>query len=69
MLNLGHVVAAFRNDKRALHDLIAGTQVTAQAPMPGWAKAWLALQLVAVLAVLLGALAWLGWVLLQRAQL
>jgi uncharacterized RDD family membrane protein YckC len=50
-LNLGHALAGFRRDHRALHDLVAGTQVLARGPMPGWARAMLAL--VALAAVLL----------------
>lgn len=43
-LNLGHAIVGWRADRRALHDLIAGMQVVADAPMPRWARAWLALQ-------------------------
>jgi uncharacterized RDD family membrane protein YckC len=46
-LNLGHALAGFRRDHRALHDLVAGTQVLARGPMPGWARALLALVLLA----------------------
>ena len=41
-LNLGHALAGFRRDHRALHDLVAGTQVLGRGPMPGWARAMLA---------------------------
>ncbi len=65
MLNLGHAIVAWREDHRALHDLLAGTQVLAHAPMPRWARAWLGLQGGALAALLLGTLGWFGWQLLQ----
>jgi uncharacterized RDD family membrane protein YckC len=46
-LNLGHALAAVPPQKRALHDYIAGTRVVhadGEPRLPGWAKAWLALQ-------------------------
>ena len=49
-LNLGHALAAVPPRKRALHDYVAGTRVVDDAagqPLPGWARAWLVLQLVA----------------------
>lgn len=59
--NLGHALAAVPPQKRALHDYIAATRVIHAGAMqgggeprlPGWAKAWLALQWIA--AVLLPA--------------
>jgi uncharacterized RDD family membrane protein YckC len=69
LLNLGHALAGWRRDRRALHDLIAGTQVLAEGPMPRWARAWLGLQLAVMLAALLGALAWFAWQLYQLATL
>ena len=69
LLNLGHVIVALRSDRRALHDLLAGTQVLAEAPMPGWARAWLGLQAAALVAVLFGLFAWLAWLLAQLASL
>lgn len=63
-LNLGHALAGWRADRRALHDLIAGMQVVADAPMPRWARVWLAAQfagLAALLLFLVGRLAWLLW--------
>jgi uncharacterized RDD family membrane protein YckC len=48
-LNLGHALAAVPPRKRALHDYIAGTRVVhgdGEARLPGWAKAWVALQLL-----------------------
>ena len=48
-LNLGHALAAWRRDKRALHDLLAGTTVLNRDPehpeMPLWAKWMVGLQL------------------------
>lgn len=64
-LNLGHALAAWTPQKRALHDLLAGTRVLAKdASMPGWAKSWLALQIVAALL----ACAWLYLSLLGAMQ-
>lgn len=51
-LNLGHALAAWTPQKRALHDFVAGTRVIAvdgNARLPAWAKAWLLLQAVAAL--------------------
>ncbi|MEZ5465223.1 MAG: RDD family protein [Lysobacteraceae bacterium] len=48
-LNLGHALAAWRKDKRALHDLLAGTRVLNRDPahpeMPVWAKWMIGVQL------------------------
>jgi uncharacterized RDD family membrane protein YckC len=50
-LNLGHALAALPPQKRALHDYLAGTRVTMPADasqrLPGWAKAWLWVQVLA----------------------
>lgn len=58
-LNLGHALAAWTPDKRALHDYLAGARVerlsNAPAAMPRWARAWLWLQALAFV----GFLAWL----------
>ncbi|WP_165967432.1 RDD family protein [Luteimonas aestuarii] len=58
-LNIGHAMAALPPQRRALHDAIAQARVVQvagdEAPLPAWAKAWLALQ--ALLAV--AAFAWL----------
>lgn len=54
-LNLGHAMALARPRQRALHDYIAGTrlvQAREAMPLPGWARAWLALQLLASLAAM-----------------
>jgi uncharacterized RDD family membrane protein YckC len=52
-LNLGHALAAWTPQKRALHDYVAGTRVIVDgddAPgLPAWAKGWLLLQVVAAL--------------------
>ena len=55
LLHLGHAMAAWTKERRALHDLIAGTRVVqvddANAPLPAWARAWLATQVIAVVAL------------------
>ncbi len=52
-LNLGHALAAWTPQKRALHDFLAGTRVLANdgadTALPAWAKAWIALQIAATL--------------------
>jgi uncharacterized RDD family membrane protein YckC len=50
-LNLGHALAGFRRDHRALHDLVAGTQVLGTGPTPRWA--WLVLGVALLASVLL----------------
>lgn len=65
-LNLGHAMAGWTQDKRALHDYVAGTRVENVDPSKGalpdwarivvWLQAALALGSVLVLAVLLAAL-------------
>lgn len=65
-LNLGHALAAVPPQKRALHDYIAGTRVLCRDDpprLPGWARAWLALQVIASIALI----AW--WVLRSVAAL
>lgn len=52
LLHLGHAMAAWREDGRALHDLAAGTRVSGQPQLPAWAWGFLALQGLAVLALL-----------------
>ncbi|HVR80598.1 MAG TPA: RDD family protein [Luteimonas sp.] len=61
--NLGHALAAVPPQKRALHDYVAGTRVIharavrgdGDPRLPVWAKAWIALQVVAGFALV----AWL----------
>lgn len=52
-LNIGHAMALLRPDRRALHDLLSGTGVLQACapgtPLPAWARAWLGLQLLALL--------------------
>jgi hypothetical protein len=50
-LNLGHALAGFRRDHRALHDLLAGTQVLGRGPTPRWARGLLAGVLAAAVLV------------------
>jgi hypothetical protein len=60
-LNLGHLWAAVAPAHRALHDRLAGTSVLARdprAPLPGFARAWLGVQLLAAVAAGLGWMAW-----------
>lgn len=51
-LNLGHALAALRPDRCALHDLLSHSRVVlaagASPQLPGWARAWLALQVIGV---------------------
>lgn len=68
-LNLGHAMAGLRRDGRALHDLLAGTQVLATAPLPRWGRWLLWAQLALVIGVLLGLAARLLYLLMQLAML
>lgn len=58
MLHLGHALAGWTKDRRALHDLVAGTRVVlapeASDAMPRWARRWLWLQALAFAAALVG---------------
>ena len=63
--NLGHALAGWRADGRALHDLIAGTRVVARTPMPAWGRALLLAQAVLLLALFVGLLAYAMWRVLQ----
>ena len=64
-LNLGHALAGWRTDGRALHDLIAGTCVVVRAPMPRWGR-WLLYALpVLLFALIVGLLGRLLWLLAQ----
>lgn len=65
LLHLGHAMAAWRADGRALHDLMAGTRVAGAAAMPAWAKAFLFAQGLAAFALL----AWFAWTMLRAVLL
>jgi hypothetical protein len=69
LLNLGHAIAGWRADHRALHDLLAGAQLRARGPLPRWARAFLLAQGGLLLGLLLALLAWLGWLLWSLATL
>ena len=50
-LHLGHAMAALPPRKQALHDLVAGARVVrvdGDRRLPGWARAWIALQALAL---------------------
>jgi uncharacterized RDD family membrane protein YckC len=51
-LHVGHAMAGWNRDKRALHDFVAGTRVLladgAVPGLPNWARSWLFLQLALV---------------------
>jgi len=59
--NLGHALAGWRADGRALHDLIAGTRVVASTPPPRWGRWLLLIQLALVLGVIVGLSGRLLW--------
>ena len=68
-LNLGHALALVP-PHRALHDMLSGTAVlqhSGDARLPGWARAWLALQVLAVTVVSLWGL--LRYLALMQAAL
>lgn len=53
-LNLGHALAALPPHKRALHDYLAGTRVVHaddDPHLPGWASAWIGLQVLLAFAL------------------
>lgn len=56
LLHLGHALASWTRERRALHDLIAGTRVVlapgAPEAMPRWARRWLWAQAIALAALL-----------------
>ena len=66
LLHLGHAMAGWTRERRALHDLVAGTRVLQRdppgTPLPAWARAWL-------LAQIAGFFGLTGFVLLRYAQL
>lgn len=52
-LNVGHAMAALPPRHRSLHDLVSGScvlQAGGERALPAWARAWIALQLCALLA-------------------
>ena len=59
-LNLGHALAAFPPEYRALHDHVAGTRVLAHrpGPMPQWARIWLIAQAVLLVLACVGVSWW-----------
>jgi uncharacterized RDD family membrane protein YckC len=65
-LHLGHAMAGWNREKRALHDFVAGTRVLladgAPAGLPRWARAWLLLQVA-------GFFGFVGYVLLEYARM
>ena len=68
-LNLGHALVAWRRDGRALHDLIAGTQVVTRTPMPAWARSLLWAQAAALGLLFVGLALRLFWLLGQLTTL
>lgn len=54
VLHLGHAMAAWTRERRALHDLVAGTRVEQDdppgTPLPAWAVAWIVAWVVALVA-------------------
>lgn len=68
-LNLGHALAGWRKDGRALHDLLAGARASAKGPMPAWARALLWAQVALLLLVSVLMLARIFWMLGQLATL
>ncbi len=61
MLHLGHALAGWTKDRRALHDYIAGTRVVlapgAAEAMPRWARRWLWAQGLALAAAFIAVVA------------
>ena len=54
-LNIGHLMAAVPPQKRALHDYVAGARVVNThegARLPGWARAWIGAQVLALFVLL-----------------
>lgn len=66
--NLGHALAGWNADRRALHDLLADTRVVAHAPLPRWARGILYAQLVLLFGLVLGLLGRFFWQLAQLAK-
>ena len=71
-LNLGHALAGWTRERRALHDFLAGTRVEnvdpANTAMPAWAKAIVVLSVLAMvgLALATAALAVVAWMMMMR---
>lgn len=70
-LNIGHALAAWTPDRRALHDMVAGTRVENADPsrpdMPFWG--WLVVAASALLfVVLIAASAWGAWATIAAAN-
>ena len=68
-LNLGHALAGWRKDGRALHDLLAGARVSAAGPMPAWARTLLWAQVGLLLLLSAGLMLQIFWMLGQLATL
>ena len=68
-LNLGHALAGWRRDGRALHDLLAGARVSAAGPMPAWARTLLWAQVGLLLLLSAGLMLQIFWMLGQLATL
>lgn len=68
-LNLGHALAAWRHDGRALHDLLSGARVVSATPMPAWARAMLWGQVMVGLLLFASLVLRLFWLLGQLAAL
>jgi uncharacterized RDD family membrane protein YckC len=71
-LNLGHALAGWTRERRALHDFLAGTRVEnadpANTAMPAWGWAIVALNVAAMLgvALLMAAMLLMAWMALQQ---
>ncbi len=68
-LNLGHALAGWRKDGRALHDLLAGAQVSAAGPLPAWARTLLWAQLALLVLLSAGMVVRMFWLLGQLVTL
>lgn len=66
--NLGHALAAWSPDGRALHDMLAGTLVLARTALPRWARWLLYAQGALLLGLLLGVIGHFLWQLAQLAE-
>ncbi len=66
-LNLGHALAGWRKDGRALHDLLAGARVSSAGPLPVWARTALWAQAALLLLLSAAMVVRLFWLLGQLA--